>query len=281
MKNVKSCGWVVRNLDKVLVFDAGIVKPGLDEPYEPVAIAKGARRFDISYALAKPNTGLSNMMCDQYQFQSHMRQLGVNQADTIVVYDDKGLFSAARAWWMLKSMGFDQVFIMDGGLPEWLRCGYPTQQAYTKPKVIGDFIATLDLTHSYFINRDKVLCSISSNDYLLLDARSPLRFSGSEAEPRIGMRSGHIPNSKNLHYQALLTREGRLRSINELATFFHQLGCENKSLQFSCGSGVTACILALAADECGYGHLSVYDGSWSEWGRTEFTDELPIHCDEV
>lgn len=280
MKNLKSCAWVAKHLESVLVFDAGIVKPGQDEPYKPFTIVKGAQRFDISYALSEENTALSNMMCDQYQFQAHMRQLGVNQTDTIVVYDDKGLFSAARAWWMLKSMGFEQVFIMDGGLPEWVRCGYATQQAYSKTNEIGDFIAQPDITRTYFIDKEKVLNSISDSDSLLLDARSPLRFSGGEPEPRIGMRGGHIPNSKNLHYSALLSESGLVRPLAELHIIFNRLDCTDKSLQFSCGSGVTACILALAADECGYRDLSVYDGSWSEWGNSALSGELPIHCDE-
>ena len=280
MKNLKSCAWVAKHLESVLVFDAGIVKPGQDEPYKPFTIVKGAQRFDISYALSEENTALSNMMCDQYQFQSHMRQLGVNQTDTIVVYDDKGLFSAARAWWMLKSMGFELVFIMDGGLPEWIRCGYATQQAYSKINEIGDFIAQPDITRTYFIDKEKVLNSIPDSDCLLLDARSPLRFSGREPEPRIDMRGGHIPNSKNLHYSALLSERGLVRPLAELHIIFNRLECTDKSLQFSCGSGVTACILALAADECGYRDLSVYDGSWSEWGNSALSGELPIHCHE-
>ncbi|TMP40947.1 sulfurtransferase [Pseudoalteromonas citrea] len=280
MKNLKSCAWVAKHLESVLVFDAGIVKPGQDEPYKPFTIVQGAQRFDISYALSEENTALSNMMCDQYQFQSHMRQLGVNQTDTIVVYDDRGLFSAARAWWMLKSMGFEQVFIMDGGLPEWIRCGYATQQAYSKINEIGDFIAQPDITRTYFIDKEKVLNSIPDSDCLLLDARSPLRFSGREPEPRIGMRGGHIPNSKNLHYSALLSERGLVRPLAELHIIFNRLECTDKSLQFSCGSGVTACILALAADECGYRDLSVYDGSWSEWGNSALSGELPIHCYE-
>lgn len=281
MNNVRSCDWVNDNLDVIHLLDTGIVKPGMQEPYQPKVIIKGAKRFDICHALSDPNIITPNMMCDPAQFQSYIRQLGINQNDTVVCYDDKGLFSAARAWWMLKSMGFKQVYVMDGGLPQWLALGLDLQTYYSMPVSIGNFTASQNLQYAYFIDKQKVLSGISDEMVLLLDARSPSRFLSHGVEPRIGMRSGHIPNSKNLHYQALLTREGRLRSISELATFFHQLGCENKSLQFSCGSGVTACILALAADECGYGHLSVYDGSWSEWGRTEFTDELPIHCDEV
>jgi thiosulfate/3-mercaptopyruvate sulfurtransferase len=279
MKNLKSCAWVAEHSKSILVFDTGIVKPGQDTPYTPSAIVKGAHRFDISHALSDPNAVTPNMMCDQHQFQSHMRQLGVNQTDTVVVYDDKGLFSSARAWWMLKSMGFEQVYIMDGGLPEWIRCGYPTQQTYNKINEIGDFEGRPDKTRTYFIDKEEVLNSLFNTDCLLLDARSPLRFSGREPEPRVGMRSGHIPNSKNLHYRSLLTETGLIRPLTELQAMFEQLECENKSLQFSCGSGVTACILALAADECGYCDLSVYDGSWSEWGSTAFDCELPIHCD--
>ncbi|MBQ4846465.1 sulfurtransferase [Pseudoalteromonas sp. MMG005] len=279
MKNVKSCSWVAENLNKVSVFDAGIVKPGMAGPYKPCAVVRGAGRFDISDALSDPKTQLSNMMCNAKQFQSHMRQLGVNQNDTVVLYDDSGLFSAARGWWMLKNMGFEHVFIMDGGLPEWLLHGFPVQQQHSTPNSMGNFTVIQGADGWQFIERYEVLRAILDESSLLLDARSPLRFSGCEQEPRTGMRSGHIPNSKNLYYNVLLTERGLLRSIGELQALFRLLGCEGKALQFSCGSGVTACILALAADECGYTKLGVYDGSWNEWGSMQFCNELPIRCE--
>jgi len=216
-------------------------------------------------------------MCGAQQFQAEMRQLGVNNADTVIVYDDKGLFSAARAWWMFKSMGFDNVYVLDGGLVRWLELGYSTQAHYSQASIVGDFVA--DPRLGYFIDKQAVLSAIGDPDTLLLDARSYKRFTGEETEPRTGMMSGHIPNSKSMHYASVLDDSKCLNPISELCARLKVLGAEGKSLQFSCGSGITACILAMIADECGYQDLAVYDGSWSEWGNAE--NNLPIETGEV
>ena len=277
MKNIKSCEWLQENLERVHVFDAGIVNAGEKGAYCPQAIIQGAKRFDIKGALCEPEAKLSSTMCGARQFQAEMRQLGVNNADTVIVYDDKGLFSAARAWWMFKSMGFDEVYVLDGGLVRWLELGLPTQTEYNQAKSIGDFMAYPRA--GYFIDKQAVLNAIDDPNTLLLDARSYNRFTGEEPEPRAGMSSGHIPNSKSMHYASVLDESKCIKPISELHARMKTLGAEGKSLQFSCGSGITACILAMIADECGYQDLAVYDGSWSEWGNAE--NNLPIETGEV
>ncbi|TMP79995.1 sulfurtransferase [Pseudoalteromonas phenolica] len=277
MKNIKSCQWLQENLERVHVFDAGIVNAGEKEAYCPQAIIQGAKRFDIKGALCEPDAMLSSTMCGAQQFQAEMRQLGVNNTDTVIVYDDKGLFSAARAWWMFKSMGFDEVYVLDGGLVRWLELGLPTQAEYSQAKTIGDFVA--HPRSGYFIDKQVVLNAIDDPNTLLLDARSYKRFTGEEPEPRAGMISGHIPNSKSMHYASVLDESKCLQPICELHARLKALGVEGKSLQFSCGSGITACILAMIADECGYQNLAVYDGSWSEWGNAE--NNLPKETGEV
>ncbi len=277
MKNIKSCEWLHGNLERVHIFDAGIVNAGEKAAYCPPAIIQGAKRFDIKGALCEPDTKLSSTMCGAQQFQAEMRQLGVNNTDTVIVYDDKGLFSAARAWWMFKSMGFDEVYVLDGGLVRWLELGLPTQAEYSQAKAIGDFVAHPKA--GYFIDKQAVLNAIDAPNTLLLDARSYKRFTGEESEPRAGMISGHIPNSKSMHYASVLDGNKCLKPISELQARLKVLGVEGKSLQFSCGSGITACILAMVADECGYQDLAVYDGSWSEWGNAEL--DLPTEVGEV
>ncbi|AOT06772.1 sulfurtransferase [Pseudoalteromonas luteoviolacea] len=268
-KNLKSSQWVYENRQDVVILDAGIIKPGEQGVYQPTAIIPGALRFDISHTFSDHGSALPNMMCSSNVFQAEVRQLGINNTDTIVVYDDKGLFSAARAWWMFKSMGFDQVFVLDGGLKYWQFCGLDTVTEYACAQTLGDFKAHPQ--KRYFIDKNAVLSGIDCPDTLLIDARGGKRFAGQGAEPRSGKRQGHIPNSVNLPYSSLLTEQGLLRPIEEIARQLEALGAisHETTLQFSCGSGVTACILALVANECGYAHLQVYDGSWSEWGGLE------------
>ncbi|KZN32636.1 hypothetical protein N480_25180 [Pseudoalteromonas luteoviolacea S2607] len=266
-KNIKSCQWLFENLANVIVLDAGIVKPGEKGNYSPPAIIPTALRFDISKNLSDEYSNLPNMMCSEHVFQAEMRQLGIDGTDTVVVYDDKGLFSAARAWWMFKAMGFDRVFILDGGLKQWMALSYETASEYSTVKQVGNF--TVMPREQYFIDKQQVLACIPHQDVLLLDARGQQRFKGIVSEPRAGMRSGHIPQSVNLPYTNVLTEQGLLKPLPELAQLLESLGVNEtiKTLQFSCGSGVTACILALVALECGYSNLQVYDGSWSEWGQ--------------
>ncbi|PCK31401.1 sulfurtransferase [Pseudoalteromonas piscicida] len=265
MKHVVDVKWLFSNLEQVKVLDAGIVKPGQLGPYQPQAKIQGALRFDISGALCAEQATSPNMCCSPAQFQAEMRQLGINRGDILVAYDDKGMFSAARAWYMLKMMGHEQVYVLDGGLPAWCEKQYPTSQSYGAAAQAGDFVAIFD--ESAFVDKDIVLANIGSAQSLLLDARGAKRFTGQEAEPRADMRSGHVPKSKNLPYTRLLSSDGCFKPLNELELIYHELSADKaKPLIFSCGSGVTACILALVADELGYKSLTVYDGSWSEWG---------------
>ncbi|TMN36565.1 sulfurtransferase [Pseudoalteromonas sp. S2755] len=265
MKHVVDREWLFANLSKVKVLDAGIVKPGQSGPYNAPAIIQGALRFDISGALANPHATSPNMCCSPAQFQAEMRQLGINQHDVLIAYDDKGMFSAARAWYMLKTMGHKQVYVLDGGLPAWCEKQYPLSQTYAQVQQAGNFVAAYDETA--FVDKAAVLSNIDAELSYLFDARGAKRFTGEELEPRADMRSGHVPKSKNLPYTSLLNADGCFKPLTELEVLYSDLSKDKtKPLIFSCGSGVTACILALVADELGYKQLTVYDGSWSEWG---------------
>lgn len=264
MKHFKSCDWLLAHLDKVVILDAGIVKAGTAGPYEPGAMLPGAQRFDFGKTFAKPQAAISNTMCDAEQFQREARALGINQNDTVIVYDVQGLYASARAWWMFKAMGFDEVYILDGGLNQWQAKGYPVQAGYSNASLQGDFIAKP--RENYFIDKYTVLNAIDSAAHLILDARGFKRFTGEEKEPRAGMRSGHIPSSQSFSYSLVSDEQGLVKSADELSKLFQARGAEDKALIFSCGSGVTACVLAVAASESGYNDLHVYDGSWSEWG---------------
>ena len=271
--NVVSCQWLLEHLHDpdLIIFDAGMAPVGSEAPYLAKLKILGAQRFDFSHHVVDTTNRLPNTMPNDEQFTALVQQMGVNTKSTLVVYDDIGVYSAPRAWWMFKVMGFDNVYVLNGGLPAWQACGGATQTHYSEAQTRGDFVGHRHAAR--LIGADTVLASIDDSSTLLLDARAKDRFSGEQAEPRAGMRAGHIPQSKNLPF-AQLVHNGLLKPKTELASIFSQLvPQEVKTLQFSCGSGVTACILALGAAEVGYQNLAVYDGSWSEWGANP---DLPI-----
>ena len=226
-----------------------------------------ARCFDLNKDFSDPDSKLPHTMPSIEHFEQAAKVLGISQQSQIVVYDDLGLFSAARAWYMFKAMGHKKVAVLDGGLPMWIKLKKPTEGAITtnitKNIVEGDFVARQ--RDSFFCDWQYVETQTQSQEELILDARGSQRFKGLDAEPRAGVRSGHMPNAKNLPYSDLL-KEGLFKSPEELKKIFTQINHEDKAMIMTCGSGVTACILALAADITGSQAVRVYDGSWSEWG---------------
>jgi thiosulfate/3-mercaptopyruvate sulfurtransferase len=273
-----SAHWLARHLHlpEVIIFDASLAMPGA-EPITEMAVQIGhAQFFDINN-ISDKSQSLPHMMPSAEQFTEQMQQLGVNEDSIIVVYDDKGIFSSARVWWMFKSMGFEQVAVLDGGLPAWQKAGYETNTPVVEHNEVrsGDFVATH--LEGYFCSSNRVMTALADPRTNVLDARSDGRFSGKEKDPRPGVRSGHMPGALNMHYATLFEEEGvnvgLLKSKEELAFMFRRLSPNHRSLIFSCGSGVTACVLVLAATITGYTEILVYDGSWSEWGKLS---ECPV-----
>ncbi|MGW2389093.1 sulfurtransferase [Streptomyces lydicamycinicus] len=224
----------------------------------------GARPFDIDGALSDHSGPLPHTMPGADHFTRELRALGVDDGDTVVVYDGAGLYSSARAWWMLRAMGHDRVAVLDGGLPAWRAAGLPLETGAPAPAARpGDFTARP--RPGLIIGSDEVAAALTDPASAVLDARSRDRFAGAVAEPRPGLRPGHMPGALNLPFGEL-QRDGRMRPAAQLRDAFAPLAGERQRLLFSCGSGVTACILALGAELAGYDDLAVYDGSWSEWG---------------
>jgi thiosulfate/3-mercaptopyruvate sulfurtransferase len=256
-----------KHLSRVIVLDASISPVGkmnLPEKQWPSVALPTAQRFDLKKDFSDLSNLLPHSMPSAEHFQKQARLLGVTSDSQIVIYDDQGLFSAARAWYMFKSMGHKNVAVLDGGLPAWLVADFPVFPARDKQSNNkGNFKAIFSA--EYFCDCQEVHKQLFSGDKIVLDARAAVRFSGEAAEPRKGIRSGHMPNAMNLPFNELL-KQGRLLSINDLKEKFMQVNRENKPMLMSCGSGVTACVLALAAEICGYSQVKVYDGSWSEWG---------------
>jgi thiosulfate/3-mercaptopyruvate sulfurtransferase len=270
--------WLVENLnnENLVILDASVppVVPGfvsLNAEGNFKAIP-GARRFDYDKEICKPDSVLPHMMPTAQLFQERVRSLGLNKSSVVVVYDDVGIYASPRAWWMLRMMGHEQAAVLDGGLPAWIAAGQQVANSLTSASSIGDFEAR---PKSGFCDSETVLAATTDATIDIIDARSSGRFAGTAPEPRPGSRSGHMPGALNLPFANVLN-EGHLRSEQELSSLFDALTSRDKKVITSCGSGITACVLTLAASVAGYTNLSVYDGSWAEWGMPS---KLPVVLD--
>ena len=250
----------------IVVLDASWYLPaaGRDAAAEyRAAHIPGALRFDLD-AMSDTESSLPHMLPRSDVFASRMRALGVGDGMQIVVYDGQGLFSAPRVWWMLKTYGVRDALVLDGGLPAWTAAGYATEDGDPAQRERRHFTARLD--HGAVADANDVARALETGSAQVVDARSATRFRGEEPEPRPGVRPGHMPGAHNLHY-ASLQRDGRLKSPEELENVFAEAGIDpDRPIVTTCGSGVTAAIIALALETLGQPARGLYDGSWSEWG---------------
>jgi thiosulfate/3-mercaptopyruvate sulfurtransferase len=219
----------------------------------------GAQFFDIDL-ISDTESSLPHMLPSPEKFASHMRKMGIGDGKKVICYDSAGLFSAARVWWMFKVFGHDDVAVLDGGLPKWKAEGRPLEDGPALKPQERHFTARFQS----MMVRDR---SDMRKALQIADARSPARFRGEEVEPRPGVRAGHIPGAKNVHYATLLNADGTLKSETELATVFANAGIDTtRTIATSCGSGVTAAILSLALTMLNAKDHALYDGSWTDWG---------------
>jgi thiosulfate/3-mercaptopyruvate sulfurtransferase len=264
-----STDWLSARLDdpKVKIIDASFKLPGvLPLPVDDYLTGHipGAVYFDVD-AIADRNDPRPHMYPTAEQFGRNVAALGISAGDTVVAYDSGGWVAAPRAWWMLLSFGHRNVRVLDGGLKKWLREGRPTHSGKVTAKP-GKFQAKFD--SSYLRSQQQLVGNLTTHAEQLVDARPRPRFEGTAAEPRAGLRGGHIPGSRSVPYAGLFDAEtGAMKPLEELRRIFTDAGVDmTKPIVTTCGSGVSALVLTLALYRLGVRGTALYDGSWAEWG---------------
>ncbi|MDC0074696.1 3-mercaptopyruvate sulfurtransferase [Alphaproteobacteria bacterium] len=268
--------WLKNNLKNKIIIDGSWYLPAQERnPYQEYCSTHitGALFFDID-KISNLNSPLPHMLPSENFFSQKISEMGINNNDHIIIYDGIGLQSAARVWWTFKVFGHEKVSILNGGLPKWIEEDLPTSQTietFNRSKYNATYNA------NYVRTLEQIKNNIDKQSEELVDARSYNRFKAIEKEPRANLKSGHIPNSLNLPYLDLLSPEkNTLKNKNEIKKLFLKSGINlDKPIITTCGSGITASILAFALHLLGKEDFSVYDGSWTEWGaKKDFPIEI-------
>ncbi len=264
MKSIVSIEWLKENLENPKLV---VLYSNLGDKKAPTHYIKNSRLFDIKNTFSNLESNFPNTLPSPELFQKNCQQLGINNDHIVVVYDHRNMVSSPRVWWLFKTMGFHNVAVLNGGLQAWEESKFTVSKTLTNQFKNGNFKAHFNsCSVQYF---EKIKQNISQQKLTVIDARSADRFDGIIAEPRKGLRSGNIPNSINLPYTTVL-ENGFFKSEYQLKQIFKAIPTQNPMV-FTCGSGVTACVILLAAHQVLKNKLSIYDGSWTEWG-TLFKD---------
>ena len=263
-----STQWLADHLQApdVRVVDATWFLPGTDRDaraeYEAAHIP-GAVFFDLD-AVCEARGLHPHMVPSDAKFSSRVRKLGLGDGSRIVIYDDNRFFASARVWWLFRLMGHEDVMVLDGGLAKWRAEDRPLTDQPNRPR---ERHFTVRQNTLLLRELDQMRANLTSRREQVVDARSAGRFHASEPEPRQGLRSGHIPGARNLHYAQLVAEDGSLKSAVELRRLLAEAGLDlGQPITTSCGSGVSAALINLALFELGARNAALYDGSWSEWG---------------
>ena len=269
MNPLVSVSWLSQNLNapNLVVLDVSLESNIANIKVEfPGIQIKGARYFNLKRNFSDLESRLPNTLPNPKYFSLACRNLGINNNSTIVVYDNIGVYASPRVWWMFKSMGHKNIAVLDGGLPSWKNKNYPTESIQNRVQPEGDF--KVKFNPNLLKKAFQIKENITSKEAILVDARSNRRFCGLIPETRENLKSGHIPNAINLPFLEVL-KDGKFLSTNEISAIFKKLKIDKRPKIFTCGSGLTACILILASTLISEDKHFLYDGSWSEWGQLE------------
>lgn len=246
--------------------------------YLPAAGRNGRDEYDAAHipgavffdqdVIADKDSGLPHTLPSPELFARHVGAMGITADETVVVYDGPGMFSAPRVWWMFRVMGVKNVLVLDGGFDGWKAANFPVTDEVTK---IAATLFTPSFNASKVVDFAEMSKIVDGRSSQIADARAAGRFTGRDAEPREGMRSGHMPGARNVPVGSL-SENGQLKSLDSLREIFASAGVDlNKPVVTSCGSGVTAAVITLALTSLGHEDNRLYDGSWSEWGSRQDT----------
>ena len=270
-KNIVSTDWLEQHLEApdIRIIDSSWYFPQEKRNAEQEFLEchiPGASFFDID-KIKDNGIDLPHMLPPSEMFIYTVRKLGIGDGHKVVIYDGLGMRSAARLWWMFKVFGYSDVVVLDGGFPKWVKENRSTTAEITEKEIRH---LTIYEDKSIVADRDDVLRATKLNHCSIIDARSEGRFMGTAPEPRSGLRSGSIENSINVPYETLLNEDFTFKSKREIIDIFSNKGLVfNNYIITTCGSGVTAAVLYLALDEIGCSKISLYDGSWAEWGKID------------
>ena len=270
-KNIVSTDWLEQHLEApdIRIIDSSWYFPQEKRNAEQEFLEchiPGASFFDID-KIKDNDSDLPHMLPPSEMFNSTVRKLGIGDGHKVVIYDGLGMRSAARLWWMFKVFGYSDVVVLDGGFPKWVKENRSTTAEITEKEIRH---LTIYEDKSIVADRDDVLRATKLNHCSIIDARSEGRFMGTAPEPRSGLRSGSIENSINVPYETLLNKDFTFKSKRDIIDIFSKKGVVfNNYIITTCGSGVTAAVLYLALDEIGCSKISLYDGSWAEWGKID------------